>query len=92
MTPKVTQLLALFGILAGFVFLAARGQDTGTYVTLCAPILAALFVAARLDQRSDAQDERLAQISHQTNGVLTERIRNAVTAALDERDIKNGPF
>ncbi|NEC05064.1 hypothetical protein G3I26_07305, partial [Streptomyces sp. SID7909] len=39
---------------------------------------------SRLDQRTDAQDVVLAKISHQTNGVLKERIREAVTEALEK--------
>jgi hypothetical protein len=84
-TPKITQLAVLIAVLGGFVLLTVRGQDTGTYVTLVTPVLAAVFLAARLDQRTDAQDAVLAKISHQTNGVLTERIQNAVHAALDAR-------
>lgn len=86
MTPKITQVFVLFAVLSGFVFLTVRGVDTTAYLSLTAPILGAVFVASRLDQRSDAQDEKLAQISHQTNGVLTERIQKAVAKALDERD------
>lgn len=85
MTPKLTQLAVLIAVLGGFVLLTVRGQDTGTYVTLVTPVLAAVFLAARLDQRTDAQDAVLAKISHQTNGVLTERIQKAVHAALDAR-------
>lgn len=85
MIPKLTQLAVLIAVLGGFVLLTVRGQDTGTYVTLCTPVLAAVFLAARLDQRTDAQDAVLAKISHQTNGVLTERIQTAVHAALDAR-------
>jgi hypothetical protein len=84
-TPKLTQLAVLIAVLGGFVLLTVRGQDTGTYVTLVTPVLAAVFLAARLDQRTDAQDAVLAKISHQTNGVLTERIQKAVHAALDAR-------
>ncbi|MFG3244842.1 hypothetical protein [Streptomyces sp. NPDC048157] len=91
MTPKLTQLFALVVLVAGFVFLNVRGQDTGTYVAFVGPVVAAIFVASRLDQRTDAQDEVLAKISHQTNGVLTERIQTAVHAALDDRE-KNSPF
>jgi len=90
--PKLTQLAVLLAVLAGFVLLTVRGQDTGTYVTLVTPVLAAVFLAARLDQRTDAQDEVLAKISHQTNGVLTERIQTAVSTALaEERNSKTEP-
>ena len=85
MIPKWTQICVLFACLVGFVVLAVRGQDTSSYVTFVSPVVAAVFLAQRLDQRTDAQDEVLAKISHQTNGVLTERIENAVTAALEKQ-------
>lgn len=68
----------------GFVLLTIEGQDTASFLGMVTPILAAVFVISRLDQRSDAQDQTLAKISHQTNGVLTERIRKAVGAELEK--------
>lgn len=84
-------------VIAGFVVLTLKGTDTSGYVALVAPILAAVFVIQHLDLRSDKQDEKLAQqdealaqITHQTNGVLTQRINDAVAdgvkAALTERE------
>lgn len=90
MTPKLTQVFVLFVVIAGFVVLSVRGTDTSAYVAFAAPVLGAVFVTAQLNQRSDAQDEQLAKISHQTNGVLTERIRSAVGDALAERDQSAG--
>ncbi|GGZ64902.1 hypothetical protein GCM10010387_67480 [Streptomyces inusitatus] len=91
MIPKVTQLFALVVILGGFVALTLKGEDTTSYVSFAGPILAAVFITSRMDQRTDAQDEVLAKISHQTNGVLTQRISEAVNTALDERE-KRAPF
>lgn len=86
MTNKLSQLGVLLACVAGFVVLSVRGEDTGSFVAFVGPVLAAVFVTAKVSERSDAQDAVLAKISHQTNGVLTERIQAAVTAALDARD------
>jgi hypothetical protein len=77
-------------VIAGFVVLTLKGQDVGAYIGVVTPILTAVFVVGRLDQRSDAQDQALQQITHQTNGVLTERIKGAVKDALEEKD-QTGP-
>ena len=77
-------------VVAGFVVLTLKGSDTNGFVALVAPILGAVFVINHLDHRSDKQDEALQKITHQTNGVLTERINTAVAegvkAALAERE------
>jgi hypothetical protein len=72
-------------VIAGFVALTLKGSDTNGFVALVAPILGAVFVINHLDHRSDKQDEALKQITHQTNGVLTERIEKAVNNALNAR-------
>lgn len=86
MTNKVTQLGVLFACVLGFVVLSVRGEDTTSFVTFVGPVFAGVFVTAHVSSRSDAQDAVLAKISHQTNGVLTERIQTAVANALDERE------
>jgi hypothetical protein len=73
-------------VVGGFVVLTLKGSDTTAFVGLVTPILGAVFVINHLDHRSDRQDEALAQITHQTNGVLTERIQDAVKAALAQRE------
>jgi len=80
-------------VVAGFVVLTLKGSDTSGFVALVAPILGAVFVINHLDLRSDKQDEKLAQqdealakITHQTNGVLDQRIKDGVKAALSERE------
>ncbi|MEW2498381.1 hypothetical protein AB0942_33340 [Streptomyces nodosus] len=73
-------------IIGGFVVLTLKHNDTAAYVAMVTPVLAAVFVIDHVNRRSDQQDEALQQITHQTNGVLTERIRDAVAAALAEGD------
>lgn len=85
MRSTILQLGTAALVIGGFVVLTLKGADTGSFVALVAPILGAVFVINHLDHRSDKQDEALAQITHQTNGVLTERIQEAVKKALDER-------
>jgi uncharacterized protein YpmB len=81
---KVTalQLGVLALVIAGFVVLTLKGQDTAAYIGVMTPILTAVFVIEHVNVRSDAQDQALAKITHQTNGVLTERINTAVTEAM----------
>lgn len=68
--------------LAALVVLLALGKPTTDLITIATPVLGYLYVKAR----SDRQDEALTTISHNTNGVLTERIERAVSAALDKRE------
>jgi hypothetical protein len=85
---KITgfQFAALAVILGGVVLLTLFDKPTGSYIALITPILAAMY----LDARTEKQNEKLDQITHQTNGVLTERINTAVAdgvkAALAERE------
>lgn len=92
MRSTILQLGTAAMVIGGFTVLTLRGSDTSGFVALVAPILAAVFVIQHLDHRSDKQDqvlekqdEALAQITHQTNGVLTERIEQAVNNALTGR-------
>lgn len=73
-------------VIGGFVVLMLKGQDVGAYIGVVTPIMTAVFVINHVDTRSDAQDQALQQITHQTNGVLTERIQDAVKTALAERE------
>lgn len=90
MANRLFQFGVLALILGGFVMLTLKDKDVTVFVSVVTPILAAVFVVGEVSRRSDKQDEALAQITHQTNGVLTERINNAVAdgvkAALTERE------
>jgi uncharacterized protein YacL len=94
MRSTVLQLGVAGLVIAGFVVLTLKGSDTSAFVALVAPILGAVFVINHLDHRSDKQDEALDKITHQTNGVLTERINTAVeqavTKVLDARSSSEG--
>jgi hypothetical protein len=82
MKTTVLQLGTAALVIAGFVALTLKGQDTAAYIGVVTPILTAVFVINHLDVRSDRQDEALQRITHQTNGVLTERIQTAVEEAV----------
>lgn len=73
---KITgfQFGALAVILGGVILLTLFDKPTGSYIALITPILAAMY----LDGRTEKQNEKLDQITHQTNGVLTQRINDAV--------------
>jgi membrane protein implicated in regulation of membrane protease activity len=86
MRSTILQLGIAALVVGGFVVLTLKGSDTGSFVALVAPILGAVFVINHLDHRSDKQDEKLDTITRQTNGVLDERIKEGVKAALAERD------
>ncbi|MFF4019986.1 hypothetical protein [Streptomyces sp. NPDC001843] len=89
MRSTVLQLGIASLVIAGFVVLTLKGSDTNSFVALVAPILGAVFVINHLDHRSDRQDEALATITRQTNGVLDERIKEGVKQALAEREGAN---
>ncbi|AXG81138.1 hypothetical protein [Streptomyces paludis] len=94
MKPTGFQLAALIVIIVGVTVLTAFGKPTGTYIALVTPILAAMYLDGRTEaqnQRLEEQDRQLAQITHQTNGILTERITQAVQEALDQREGRQGP-
>jgi uncharacterized membrane protein HdeD (DUF308 family) len=90
MKNTILQLGTASLVIGGFVVLTLKGSDTTAYVGLVMPILGAVFVVQQLNHRSDKQDEKLDKITHQTNGVLTERINGAVAdgvkQALAERE------
>lgn len=88
MKSTVLQLGTAALVIAGFVALTLKGSDTSAYIGVVTPILAAVFVVNHVNTRSDQQDQALKQITHQTNGVLTQRIQDAVKAALAEREGK----
>jgi hypothetical protein len=74
--------LGVFAVsVAGYVVLALKGQVTTEYVALVGPVLGAAFLMTKLGK----QDEVLGEIHENTNGVLTKKIKDAVKAALDER-------
>jgi hypothetical protein len=83
MRSTILQLGTAALTIGGFVVLTLKGSDTTSYVALVMPILGAVFVINHLDTRSDHQDKALEKITHQTNGVLTERIEKAVNNALN---------
>jgi hypothetical protein len=83
------QLILFVAVIGGYVALAMAHVDTLGYVGLVTPVIGAVFVVSRLDQRSDAQDRALSVITSQTNGVLTKRIREAVGDALSQLAVTN---
>jgi membrane protein implicated in regulation of membrane protease activity len=91
MRSTVLQLGIAALVIGGFIVLTLKGSDTVGYVALVMPILGAVFVINHLDHRSDRQDEALQQITRQTNGVLDQRIKEGVKAALAEREGTDTP-
>jgi hypothetical protein len=92
---KITgfQFAALAVIIGGVILLTLFDKPTGSYIALITPILAAMYLDGRTEKQNEAlagQDEKLDQITHQTNGILTERINDAVAegvkAAFAERE------
>lgn len=90
MRSTILQLGTAALVIGGFVVLTLKGADTTSFIGLVTPILGAVFIINHLDHRSDKQDEKLDKITHQTNGVLTERIEKAVSKALDTRGSGEG--
>jgi hypothetical protein len=92
---KITgfQFGALAVIVVGAVLLGLFDRPTGSYIALVTPLLAAMYLDGRTEKQNETlaqQDTKLDQITHQTNGVLTQRINDAVAegvkAALAERE------
>jgi hypothetical protein len=83
---SATSFATIAVVVAGFVVLALKGLDTGAFLGLVGPIISGLYVAGKVDARSDVQDQALTTITRQTNGVLDARIREGVAAALAARD------
>jgi hypothetical protein len=80
-SDKLMQVLIFAICVAGYVPLAILGTPTAEFVTLIGPVLAVIILQGRLGKQDEALDEhgqKLDQITHQTNGVLTERINAAV--------------
>lgn len=85
MKDKVIGIIAFTVSVAAYVVLAVKGLDTTGLIAFVTPVIGALLIVARLDSRSDAQDQALTQITHQTNGVLSSRISESVATELDKR-------
>lgn len=81
MKNTIVQLAALALVAGGIVALTLKDKDVTVFVSLFSPILSALFVVNHLT----GQDRTLNQIQQNTNGVLTQRIKDAVNEALDQR-------
>lgn len=90
MRSTILQLGTAALVIGGFVVLTLKGADTTSFIGLVTPILGAVFIINHLDHRSDKQDQALETITHQTNGVLTERIEQAVQKALAARSSDEG--
>ena len=84
-------ILSLFGMVGAVLLLTLTGHadTTPPVLAVAAPLVAGLFVAAKVDNATASQNTQLdqhsaqlSQISHQTNGVLDQRIRDGVAAAL----------
>lgn len=80
------QVAALLVIVAGLVILTLKDKDVGTYIGVVTPILTALFVIQAVNSRSDSQDQVLSTIHENTNGILKQKIKDAVAEALTEQN------
>lgn len=86
MRPAVVfSLLAAFlGLIAAYVVLTLHGHDGDKLVMALIPLLGAVGVAIHGESRHRSQVTTLAKIDRQTNGVLTARIRDGATAAVED--------
>lgn len=91
-----TALVVLSGVLfvttvAAIVALSITGNETAAVESLAKPLLTGLVLTGVVGivnksqhERMDRQDEKLDRITHQTNGVLDQRIRTGAKEALQE--------
>lgn len=84
---KILQIVALALVLGGFVILTLKDKDVTAFIGLVTPVLAALFIVGHLND----QDQQLKEISKNTNGVLTQRIKDAVGEAMAELGVGTPP-
>lgn len=89
--------LLTLAALAVYVILRNEGNTLSGAMLFMLPIITALYAKAGIDassittrRRLDRQDAQLAQITHQTNGVLDEKIKNGALAAIAEHDAQIG--
>lgn len=89
----------LLTLVAAGLYVYLRNEDSSASggMLFLLPVITALYVKAGIDvsalatrRRLDRQDQALAVITHQTNGVLDAKIRDGVEAALDKRDAHLG--
>lgn len=88
-TPTSSALTWLAGTVfvvsvAALVVLEALERPTVTLVALVTPVIASLLVAGHVSTVTKQQNVAIDKIERQTNGVLDERIRTQVLAALTE--------
>lgn len=83
--------LVFLSTLLALVVLHLTEHSAGTtdVITLAGPVVAALFLASRLDARHEEtkqhltrQEETLNKVNEQTNGILDQRIRDGVRDGL----------
>lgn len=86
----VTGVLVTLAAIAGVVVLVLKGADVSALLAVVGPVLASLFVGARVDARSNAQDQVLNTISDNTNGKLSARIRTEASGAVEDVLIRHG--
>lgn len=73
------------------VILELNGRPTANLMTLVTPVVAALFVVDTINRRTAEQNQAISKIQEQTNGVLDQRIKDGVLAALNARDSDSAP-
>lgn len=84
-TPVAFALLGAFiALLAAYVVLTLNGQDATGLLDWVLVFLAAVGLGGHQEMRLRSQDKTLAKIDGQTNGVLTARIREGATEAVEE--------
>lgn len=95
--PSVAWLVAGISLTilgAALYYLLREADDVRSGLMLwLLPIITGCFAAAKLEQQQTEtretltdQTERLTTIGHQTNGILSEKIRTGVREVLQERD------
>lgn len=83
-TAVVAVLIAFLGLLAAYVVLTMTNHDGEGVVRLTITITSILGVGVYTRGHLTRQDVTMAQIEHQTNGVLDERIKSNARAAMQE--------
>lgn len=78
----VAGVLVFLSVLGVFTALTLTGHDTTPLIQLAVTLLGLGGVGAHHELRTRQQNQRIAKIDKQTNGVLTARIENGARKAI----------
>lgn len=83
----IAGVVCLVVLVAAYVVLAVYKLDTTTLLGFGSPVVLALLVTGHFSNVTDAQNQTIAKIDKQTNGVMDARIQDGVSKVLRDAGI-----